>query len=500
MEGESRNRCMNGNEKSDSCVVLMKPANKEGSTSAEQREGRRLAKGNTPQATIVRTQSREAMSSGLEGVREAARGNKTMQFTALLHHVTVAVLRESYMSLKRQAAPGIDGMTWRAYGEELDSRLERLHQRIQQGSYRAKPAKRIYIPKADGSKRALSIWSLEDKLVQQAITTVLNAIYEQDFIGFSYGFRPGRSQHNALDALAVGITRRKVNWVLDADIQSFFDNMEHDWIIRFLQHRIGDKRILRLVRSWISVGIETDAGRQPLTKGAPQGAVISPLLANIYLHYVLDLWAKRWRRRTAAGDTIIVRYADDVVLGFQHHSDANLFCNELQNRLAEFGLNLHPKKTQLIRFGRFALQKTGRKRGTKKPPTFDFLGFTHFCTQDRTNKRFMVGRKTIKKRLRSQLAEIKAQLRKRLHDPVGKTGAWLNRVLQGHLNYYAVPGNSASLRYFFLRVERLWLKALRRRSQRHRLNWERFRGIWIFFAPRMRILHPYPSARFDART
>lgn len=498
VEGENRNHRMNSFEKSDNGIVPLRSVNKEGNTSAEQKEGRPLAKGNTPQATTVRTQGRVAVSSGLEGVREAARRNKTMRFTALLHHVTIDRLRESYKSLKRQAAPGIDGMTWSAYGEELECRLETLHRRIQQGSYRAQPARRIYIPKADGSERALSIWSLEDKIVQQAVTTVLNAIYETDFIGFSYGFRPGRSQHDALDALSAGITRRKVNWVLDADIQAFFDKMEHDWIIRFLQHRIGDKRIVRLVRTWITVGIETESGRQPLDRGAPQGAVISPLLANIYLHYVFDLWAQKWRKKTAMGDTIIVRYADDVVLGFQHKSDANRYRRELQQRLAEFGLNLHPQKTQLIRFGRFAMR--GCRQQGKKPPTFDFLGFTHFCTQTRTNKRFTVGRKSIKKRLRSQLAEIKAQLRKRLHDKVSATGAWLHRVLKGHLNYYAVPGNSKSLEYLFIRVKRYWFRSLRRRSQRHRMNWSRFGEIWRHFAPPIRILHEYPNARFDART
>lgn len=489
---------MNGIEKSDNGIVPMKSANKQCENSAEQREGRLLAKGNTPQTTIVRTQSRVAMSSGLAGVRKTARINKTMKFTTLLHHVTIDLLRDSYMSLKRQAAAGIDGITWTVYGEALETRLVNLHQQIHTGGYKAKPARRIFIPKADGSERPLSIWSLEDKIVQQAVTSVLNAIYETDFLGFSYGFRPGRGQHDALDALTVGLTRRKVNWVLDADIQAFFDNMEHEWIMRFLEHRIGDKRILRLVRKWITVGIQTEKGRLASTKGAPQGAVISPLLANIYLHYVLDLWTERWRRKTATGDAIIVRYADDAVLGFQDSNDAYRYRKELQQRLAQFGLNLHPQKTQLIRFGRFSMQKCRRKG--EKPPTFDFLGFTHYCSIDRTNKGFIVGRKSIKKRLRSQLAEIKAQLRKRLHNKVSETGAWLKRVLQGHLNYYAVPGNSASLRYFFIRVERLWFKAIRRRSQRHQMNWSRFSRICKYFVPKIRILHPYPKARFDAKT
>jgi len=490
---------MNDTEKSDSVVVPMKPANKGDNTLAEQMEGRPLAKGNIHQATTDRTQSRVPVSSGLADVRKAAGTHKRMQFTALLHHVTVDLLRESYLSLKRRAAPGIDGITWTEYGSDLENRLTTLHQQIHKGSYRTKPARRVFIPKADGTKRALSIWCLEDKIVQQALTSVLNAIYEADFQGFSYGFRPSRGQHDALDALSVGLNRRRVNWVLDADIQSFFDNMNHDWILRFLQHRIGDKRVLRLIRKWLTVGTETVAGRCRQETGAPQGSVISPILANIYLHYVLDLWTLKWRQTNAKGDVIIVRYADDVVLGFEHKSDANRYRVQLRERLNKFELNLHPAKTQLICFGRFALRDC-KLKGTRKPPTFDFLGFTHYCTIARSNGRFMVGRKTIKKRLRSQLKEIKAELRKRLHAPIGSTGAWLKRALQGHLNYFAVPGNSKSLYYYFIRVRRLWLRSLRRRSQRHRMNWQRFDSLWKRFAPPIRISHLHPAQRFDART
>lgn len=490
---------MNDIEKSDSVIVPLKRTNKGSNTPAESVEGRTLAKGNTRRTTTPRTQSRDSVSSGLAGVRKAARKHKQMQFTALLHHVTVDQLRDSYYSLKRQAAPGIDGMTWSAYGEDLEQRLEALHRQLHQGSYRAQPARRVYIPKADGSQRALSVWCLEDKIVQQALSTVLNAIYEADFLGFSYGFRPRRGQHDALDALTVGLNRRKVNWVLDADVQSFFDRMDHDWILTFLKHRIGDKRVLRLVRKWLTVGVMTEAGRERPDRGAPQGAVISPLLANIYLHYVFDLWTQRWRQRTATGDMIVIRYADDIVLGFQHDSDACRFQRELALRLEQFELNLHPKKTHLIRFGRFARQQC-RKNGEGKPPTFDFLGFTHYCTVSRTNGRFMVGRKSIKKRVRTQLHEIKRALRQRLHRPIGETGAWLRRALRGHLNYYAVPGNQPGLRYFFRCVRRYWFKSLRRRSQRHRMNWQRFTGLWLRFAPPILLVHDHPARRFDATT
>ncbi len=335
-------------------------------------------------------------------------------------------------------------MSWSGYGEALEQRLGALHRQIHQGSYRAKPGREVFIPKADGSERSLSIWCLEDQIVQQAPTTVLNAIYEADFVGFSYGSRPGRGPHDALDALVVGLNRRGVNWVLDADIQSFFDNMDHDWIPAFLKHRTGNKRVLRLVRKWLTVGVMTATARERLSGGAPQGGVISPLLANIFLHYVLDLWTQQWRTRTATGDVIVARYADDAVLGLQNKRDAHRFLGELQLRLGQFGLNLHPTKTQLHRFGRFA-RRDRRVYEQRKPPTFDFLGFTHYCTISRTRGHFVVGRKTLKKRMRSQLAEIKQALRQRLHDPVSKTGDWLRRVLQGHLNYYAVPGNSKSL-------------------------------------------------------
>jgi group II intron reverse transcriptase/maturase len=408
---------MYADEKSDKAVVPKKQPNKEGLPLAEAVEGRALPKRNNGQATAVRTQSRGTASNGLAGVRQAARQKKDVQFTALLHHITIELLEQSYFALKRNSAPGLDGVTWYTYGDNLIEKLTALHGQIHQGSYRARPARRTMIPKADGTERPLSILCLEDKIVQQAVVSVLEAIFEESFMGFSYGFRPGRSQHDALDALSTGIYRKKVNWVLDADIQKFFDTMNHDWLMRFLQHRIGDKRLLRLIAKWLKVGVMNGSHREASAQGAPQGAVVSPILANIYLHYVFDLWGHQWRRQKANGDTIIIRYADDSVLGFEHEQDARRFLQDMQERLQAFGLRLHPDKTRLIRFGRQAI--SDRKRlGERKPETFDFLGFTHFCTQSRKNGASVIGRKTIKKRMRATLLAVKNELRKRWHDPL----------------------------------------------------------------------------------
>ncbi len=498
---EGRNRTVNmyADEKSDKVIVPQKQPNNGGCPSAEAVEGRALPKGNTGQATAVRTLSRVAASSGLAGVRQAARQRKDVQFTALLHHITVPLLADSYYALKRGSAPGIDGITWQAYGNNLYGKLIELHSRIHTGCYKARPARRTMIPKADGSERPLNILCLEDKIVQQAVVYVLEAIYEADFMGFSYGFRPGRGQHDALDAVSVGIIRKQINWVLDADIQQFFDAMDHDWIMTFLQHRIGDKRLLRLIRKWLKVGVMNGDHAERNEVGSPQGAVVSPILANIYLHYAFDLWANTWRKRRACGDIIIIRYADDVVLGFEHESDAQLFQQHLHQRLKAFDLNLHPDKTRLIRFGRYAIRD--RKRlGLGKPETFDFLGFTHYCSNARWSGNFIIVRKTIKKRLRATLKRIKAELRRRLHDSVVDTGKWLSRVLQGHLNYFSVSGNSPSIWLFFTEVRKLWLKSLRRRSQKAYINWENFVRITNRFFPRIRLLHPHPCYRFDART
>jgi len=418
-----------------------------------------------------------------------------MRFTALLHHVTAPLLLNSYYELKKQAAPGVDGMTWQQYGTGLTERINDLHDRVQRGAYRAQPSKRAYIPKEDGRQRPLGIASLEDKIVQQALVTVLNEIYEQDFKGFSYGFRPSRSAHDALDALSVGLTRKKVNWVLDADIRGFFDNVDHGWMLKFLQHRIADRRVLRLVSKWLKAGVWEEGTWSETKVGTPQGAVISPLLANIYLHYVLDLWAHRWREKHAEGDVILTRYADDFVMGFQHRAEAERFLEELQERLRKFGLELHPEKTRLIEFGRFAASNR-KQRGEGKPETFNYLGFTHICGVTRITGRYTVRRKTIAKRLRAKLREVKGQLRRRWHRPIAETGKWLRSVVQGYFNYHAVPGNYGSLDTFRYQVARAWRRALTRRSQRTRITWERYANLVARWLPRPRILHPYPNERF----
>jgi len=483
---------------SDEQVVPAKRPNKGERSPAEGVEGSCSTKGNTEEAHTCRTQGREHVSQGLGGVREAARRDKKQKFTALLHHVTVGLLRDSYHSLKRKAAPGMDGVTWQQYGEGLEERLQDLHKRIHRGAYRAQPSRRTYIPKADGRQRPLGIAALEDKVVQQAVVTVLNQIYEEDFVGFSYGFRPGRSQHDALDALAVGLRRKKVNWVLDLDVRGFFDNVSHEWLVKFIEHRIADRRILRLIQKWLKAGVSEEGEWTETTIGTPQGSVASPLLANIYLHYVFDLWVIQWRRKTVNGDMIVVRYADDAVMGFEHRKDAEVFLEELRERMRKFGLELHSEKTRLIEFGRYA-EEHRERRSEGKPETFDFLGFTHICGKTRKGNWFTVRRQTVKKRLRSKLQAVRQELRKRWHGRIADTGDWLRSVVQGYFNYHAVPGNFGALQTFRREVVRAWLMALRRRSQRHRLPWERFRSIIDRHLPLPRILHPEPGVRFDAR-
>jgi group II intron reverse transcriptase/maturase len=490
---------MHADEKSDEVIVPEKQPNKGSVLPAEAVEGRTSPKGNGGQTAAVRTQSRAAASNGLAVVRQAARQSKEVRFTALLHHITVGLLERSYYALKRNSAPGIDGVTWQAYGEDLEAKLTELHARVHWGGYRARPARRSYIPKPDGTKRPLSILCLEDKIIQQAVVFVLEAIFEEDFLGFSYGFRPGRGPHDALDALHAGIYRKRVNWVLDADIQGFFDAMSHKWMLRFLRHRIADKRILRLIAKWLKVGITGGNHAVRSSRGTPQGAVVSPILANIYLHYAFDLWSHVWRRKKASGDVIIIRYADDIVLGFQYEHEAQAFWHDLRARMRKFGLALHPKKTRLISFGRHAA-KDCRRQGQGRPETFDFLGFTHFCTRSWITGSFVIGRRTIKKRMLARLQAIKMELRRRWHDPIAKTGAWLNKVLTGHLNYFAVPLNARSVAWFFARVRDLWRRTLRRRSQRSYMNWEKMRRLVDLFFPPSRILHPMPCHRFDART
>ena len=480
---------------SDSPIVLKKQPNKAAvGLAAEAVEGRGLTKENTSQAAARRTQSRDVASTGLRGVCRVAQKDKEVRFTALLHHITEELLRESFYQLKRQASPGVDGVTWKQYEIDLENRLSDLHERVHRGTYRAQASKRKYIPKADGRMRPLGIAALEDKIVQQATVTVLNQIYEEDFVNFSYGFRPGRSQHDALDALWVGLMGKKVNWVLDADIQGFFDNLDHAWLLKFLAHRIGDRRMLRLIRKWLRAGVSEDGCWSKSEKGTPQGAVISPLLANLYLHYVLDLWVKKWRKQ-AKGDIIIVRYADDFILGFQYNWEAERFLVDLHERLEKFSLTLHPDKTRLIEFGRFVVENR-RNRGEAKPEVFDFLGFTHICSQKHLSKGFIVKCKTSAKRLRARLQQIKQELMWRRHLSIIEVGAWLRRVVQGFLNYHAIPGNSAAISAFRLQVVRYWLRALRRRSQRHAMNWCRFGPIADRWIPKARILHPYPNVRF----
>jgi group II intron reverse transcriptase/maturase len=428
-------------------------------------------------------------------VREVARRDKEARFTALLHHVDLARLRRAYRAIRPRAAPGVDGVTWQAYGQDLEANLRDLHRRLHAGSYRAKPSRRSYIPKADGRLRPLGIATLEDKILQRAVVEVLNAIYETDFRGFSYGFRPGRNPHHALDALTVGMWRKKVNWVLDADIRDFFTSLDHGWLEKFLEHRIADKRVLRLIRKWLNAGVIEDGEWSQTLEGAPQGASASPLLANVYLHYVLDLWADWWRRRHGHGEMIIVRWADDFIVGFEHQADARRFLAELRERFAKFGLELHPDKTRLIEFGRFAA-KDRQSRGVGKPETFNFLGFTHICATMRDG-RFWVRRITISKRMRAKLREVKDQLKRRRHQPIPEQGRWLASVVRGHRAYYAVPGNRAAVANFRIEVTKLWRGTLARRSQRTRITWARMYRLAERWLPPARVVHPFPEVRFS---
>jgi group II intron reverse transcriptase/maturase len=487
---------MDGRGKSDRPVVPGKPSNKAPERAAEAVEGRGLAEGNSPERNALRTQSRGGAQSALERVRQAARRDGKQRFTALLHHVyDIDRLRAAYYGLKRDAAAGVDGETWRAYGEHLETNLRDLAQRLRRGAYRAKPVRRAYIPKTDGRRRPLGVPALEDKLVQRAVVEVLNAIYEQDFLGFSYGFRPGRSPHQALDALCVGIMTRKVNWVLDADIRSFFDTLCQGWLVRFVEHRIADRRVVRLIQKWLRAGVLEDGQRIVSEIGTVQGGSISPLLANLYLHHVFDLWVRRWRERQARGDIVVVRFADDFVVGFQHRHEAERFLAELRERFAKFGLELHPDKTRLIPFGRFA------GKGGIKPPTFNFLGFTHSCGKTRRGG-FTVLRQTMRQRLQAKLREVKAELKRRMHLPIPEQGAYLRSVVSGHVRYYGVPMNGWAIGVFRKVVGWLWHRVLKRRSHyaRRRLRWDRLRRLIDRWLPPARICHPYPSQRLAVMT
>lgn len=503
--------------KSDRPVVPTKPA-KIGfwdfyQAQVERAEERGLAKENGgesipspagPAKQVDRTQSRvgdpgttgapEDLPSELDRVRQAACRDKQMRFTALWHHVCdVDRLREAYLALSRDAAAGVDGQTWQAYGQALEGNLKDLSERLAQGRYRAKPVRRVYIPKADGRQRPIGVPVLEDKIVQRATVQVLNAVYEADFLGFSYGFRPGRSAHMALDALAVGIQTRKVSYVLDADIRGFFDTLDHGWLMEFLEHRIADHRVLRHVQKWLNAGVMEKGKHTVQEEGTPQGGSISPLLANIYLHYVLDLWADQWRRTQAHGDVVIVRYADDFVVGFQHRSDAKRFLDELRERFRRFNLELHADKTRILEFGRFAAERRA-ERGEGKPPTFNFLGFTHACGKALKGK-FVVLRRTMAVRLRAKLRQIGQELRRRRHEPIADVGRWLRSVLSGHYRYFGVPRNIEALYRFRVAVHWMWRASLARRSQKGWLPMRRYTPLAERWLPQPCVCHPYPEQR-----
>ena len=492
---------MNGRGKSDRLVVPAKSSNKAGqATAAEGTEGRSVAEGNLSQQNGGRTPSREPSPSALDRVRQAAVRDKQLKFTALMHHIyNPETLKKAYFSLKRDASAGVDGETWKHYGENLEACLGDLSERLKRGAYRAKPVKRVFIPKADGKERPLGVTSLEDKIVQRAAVEVMNAIYESDFLGFSYGYRPGRSQHNCLDALYVGLLTKKVNFVLDADIRGFFDSLDHEWIVRFIEHRIADQRVVRLIQKWLKAGVLEKGTWHASEEGTPQGGSASPLLANLFLHYVFDLWVQQWRGKQASGEMIVVRWADDFVVGFQLKSDADRFLGELHERFKKFKLELHPEKTRLIEFGPFAIINRKRKN-QGRPDTFNFLGFTHICGKKRGNGMYTVIRKTIKKRFRAKLKEVKAELKKRMHDPIPEVGKWLRAVVGGHNRYYGVPMNNAAIHAFRFQVVAYWYKALRRRSQTSRLTWERMKRHADRWLPRPEICQPYPLRRFGVIT
>jgi RNA-directed DNA polymerase len=495
---------MHGHEKSDSVIVAVKPANKAAHPAAEQSaaelvaaepmEPRAETKGNADQQSTCRAQSRVSVSQALDRIRQVAKERKKEKLTALFHHISVDLLEQAFYELKENAAPGVDRLTWKDYEADLERKLEDLHDRVQRGAYRALPSRRVYIPKPDGRQRPLAVAALEDKIVQRAVAALLNAIYEEDFLGISYGFRPGRGTHDALDALCVGIHSKKVSWIVDADIQSFFDTVNQEWLIRFVEHRIGDQRIIRLIRKWLKAGVMENGVVTVSERGTGQGAVISPLLANIYLHYALDLWAVRWRQREATGDMIIVRYADDFIIGFQHESDARRFLDEMRERLGKFALTLHPEKTRLIEFGRFAAERRQR-RGLGKPETFNFLGFTFICGKTRQGK-FQIKRKTRRDRMRAKLKMIKEEMWKRMHQPIPVQGKWLWYVVRGYFNYHAVPTNARALVVFRHHVTDLWRRTLRRRSQKDHVTWARMTQLADAWLPKPIILHPWPSDRF----
>lgn len=490
---------MDGAKKSDVAIVAEKPVNKGVEASAEPVERRARTKGNPRSQSTGRAQNRGTVTQATERIRQFVERKPKERLTTLLHHITPEALQGAYHALKREAAPGVDGTTWREYGEGLEGRLLELHRSVQTGAYRPTPVRRVNIIKPDGGTRPLGVAALEDKVVQKAVVdNLLTPIYEAEFLGFSYGFRPGRGAHDALDALAYGIDRRKVNWIVDADIRGFFDTIDRDWMIQFLKVRIGDRRLVRLIIKWLRAGVMDENQQVDTGRGTPQGAVLSPILANIYLHYVLDLWvARKWRRQEARGEMIIVRYADDYVVGFEHRRDAERFLDDLQERFDRFGLELHPEKTRLLEFGRYA-EANRRTRRQGRPETFDFLGFTHYCRKDRRG-RFGLGRKPAASRMRRSLKAIRKRLRRKMHADILETARWLGRVLRGWLNYFAVPTSYRYLQQFALRMKRDWMANIRRRSQRDRFSWTRLEATCVRYWPKVRVLHPWPHTRFAVK-
>jgi len=483
--------------KSAPAVVAVKPTNKAGRPAAEPAEPRAGTKGNAGQQNARRAQDRESASNALDRIRRVARERKKEKFTSLFHHISVELLEEAFYELKKNAAPGADGLTWQEYETGLERNLENLYARLHRGAYRALPSRRVYVPKPDGRERPLAIAALEDKVVQRAALAVLNAIYEEDFLGFSYGFRPGRGTHDALDALIVGISSTKVNWIFDADIRSFFDAVSWEWLVRFLEHRIRDSRMIRLIQKWLKAGVLEEGVVTVSDRGTGQGSVISPLLANVYLHYTFDLWAERWRRREATGDMIIVRYADDIVVGFEQETDARRFWDAMRDRLQEFSLSLHPKKTRLIEFGRHAANNR-KQRGLGKPETFNFLGMSFICGKSRGGK-FLLKRRTRRDRMQAKIKEVAGELRRRMHQSIPEQGKWLKQVITGFFNYHAVPTNWAALGAFRAEITERWRRTLSRRSQKGGLTWARMAKLADDWLPKPRILHPWPNQRFAVR-
>ena len=488
---------MNDCRKSDKFVLPAKSPNKSDvNVEAEGMEGRNLPKENKKQQNACRTQRRENVLNKLQLIHQRAKADKKMKFTNIMHHIyNVDTLKLSYLEIKKDAAAGVDGETWKSYGENLEENLLDLSKRLRSGAYKAKPTRRVYIPKTDGKLRPLGVTALEDKIVQRAFVMVLNNVYEADFMGFSYGFRPKRGQHQALDAIHEGIAGKKVNYIFDADIRDFFNKISREWLIKFIEHRIADKRVIRLIQKWLNAGILEEGKIIYNNCGTVQGSSASPLLANVFLHYVYDLWIQHWRKQKARGDVIVVRYADDTVVGFQFESDAKLFQAELKERLQKFGLELHPEKTRLIEFGRFAAENRER-RGEGKPDTFNFLGFTHICAKTKKNNKFTILRHTIKKKMHAKLDEIKIELKKRMHDPIQEIGQWLKAVVTGYYRYFGVPGNKKAMSDFQNGIRRLWYLTLRRRGQKGRITWEKIGPILERWIPRPQIYHKYPYERF----